>query len=278
VSLSCGALYFLQRDTARGKASLTSGVVVLFISGALEINYQIGHRFTAIDMTLLYLTAYTYLYILLFARFSQRLALVFYRLLAAGLLTAGVLVYLFSLPEIFDIQEMMLISGNYLLHFGVHWIGAVGVVLILKQLLDSQRSGRTQVRPDVFTWLICIITVTLLSAEGQLLVNACCFSRAHDLKELARVYNKTGLPILWGLCSFAFMWLGMRHKFKPLRIVSLVLFTITLVKLFLFDIRNIPVAGKIAAFFSLGVLLLVVSFMYQRLKKIIIEDEEKKTI
>jgi uncharacterized membrane protein len=110
------------------------------------------------------------------------------------------------------------------------------------------------------------------------LVNALCYSKAYDLQDLSRIYNKTGLPILWGLCSFAFMWLGMRHKFKPLRIISLVLFSITLVKLFLFDIRNIPVAGKIAAFFCLGVLLLVVSFMYQRLKKIIIEDEEKKTI
>ncbi len=42
---------------------------------------------------------------------------------------------------------------------------------------------------------------------------------------------------------------------------------ITLLKLFIYDIVNIPVGGKIAAFFSLGVLLLVVSFMYQRLKK-----------
>ncbi|MDP4218667.1 MAG: DUF2339 domain-containing protein, partial [Bacteroidota bacterium] len=62
----------------------------------------------------------------------------------------------------------------------------------------------------------------------------------------------------------------------PLRVLSLVIFSITLLKLFLFDIRDIPVAGKIAAFFCLGVLLLVVSFMYQRLKKIIIEDEERK--
>jgi hypothetical protein len=46
----------------------------------------------------------------------------------------------------------------------------------------------------------------------------------------------------------------------------------------MFDIRNIPVAGKIAAFFSLGVLLLVVSFMYQRLKKIIIEDEKRTSL
>jgi uncharacterized membrane protein len=45
-------------------------------------------------------------------------------------------------------------------------------------------------------------------------------------------------------------------------------------KLFLYDISNIPMAGKIAAFFCLGVILLIVSFMYQRLKKIIAEDDK----
>jgi len=278
VGLCCGALFFLQRETTRGRASLIAAVIVLYVSGALEINYQIGYRFTAIDLTLLYLTGYTYLFIFLFARFSHRPALKSFRLIAAGLLTAGVLLYLFSLPEVFDLQKAMLETGKYLAHWGVHWIGALLVLLILGQLFAGQRSGRTNIKPAVFTWLICIVIVTLLSAEGQLLINNLWYSKAYDLEELSRVYNKTGLPILWGLCSFAFMWLGMRHKFKPLRIVSLVLFSITLAKLFLFDIRNIPIAGKIAAFFCLGVLLLVVSFMYQRLKKIIIEDEEKKTI
>jgi uncharacterized membrane protein len=69
------------------------------------------------------------------------------------------------------------------------------------------------------------------------------------------------------------MWLGMKYRFRTLRIISLTLFTVTLVKLFSVDIRNIPPGGKIAAFILLGVLLLVVSFMYQRLKKIIIDDK-----
>jgi hypothetical protein len=142
----------------------------------------------------------------------------------------------------------------------------------------SQRGADGPRESTLFTWLICGIIVILLSAEGQLLVNAVYYSHNNDLEYLSRVYNKTGLPILWGLCSFVFMWLGMRYKYKPLRIISLLLFSITLLKLFLFDIRNIPIAGKIAAFFCLGVLLLVVSFMYQRLKKIIIEDEEKNTV
>jgi uncharacterized membrane protein len=75
---------------------------------------------------------------------------------------------------------------------------------------------------------------------------------------------------------------GLKMKKKHLRIISLTLFLLTLLKLFFVDIRGISEGGKIAAFISLGVLLLVVSFMYQRLKKLILADEaaadEKGTI
>jgi uncharacterized membrane protein len=47
---------------------------------------------------------------------------------------------------------------------------------------------------------------------------------------------------------------------------------VTLIKLFLIDIKGISEGGKIAAFISLGVLLLIVSFMYQRLKKLLLAD------
>ncbi|MDX1936046.1 MAG: DUF2339 domain-containing protein, partial [Flavihumibacter sp.] len=125
-------------------------------------------------------------------------------------------------------------------------------------------------------WLYCSFIVTFLSIEFLLLFNQLYYSKTMPLKEIERVYAKTGLPILWGLCSFAFMWWGMKFKYRTLRIISLTLFSVTLLKLFLFDIKNIPIAGKIAAFFSLGVLLLVVSFMYQRLKKILIDDAQKE--
>src|ERR1700748_989209 len=99
----------------------------------------------------------------------------------------------------------MLETRRYSAHFFVHWLGAALVVVILAQLLAAERSDVIRIKPDVFTFLICIITVILLSAEDQLLINALYYSKANDLAELARIYNKTGLPILWGLCSFAFM-------------------------------------------------------------------------
>jgi len=64
----------------------------------------------------------------------------------------------------------------------------------------------------------------------------------------------------------------LKRKLKHLRIISLSLFLITLLKLFLVDIKGISEGGKIAAFISLGLLLLIVSFMYQRLKKILLAD------
>jgi uncharacterized membrane protein len=68
----------------------------------------------------------------------------------------------------------------------------------------------------------------------------------------------------------------MHYGFKILRIIALVLFGITLLKLFAIDLKNISPGGKILAFILLGVLLLTVSFMYQRLKKLIIDDADKK--
>lgn len=286
VAICSGALFYLRQEPRWAKTSMITAVIVLYLAGALELNWQIRtrlyyspHHFHHFEQLVgLYLTGYTWLYLLLFDRACGHRPLSTFRSMSMGLLAAGVLLYLASLPDMFNLQREMLETGDDTAHFRVHWIGAILVLAILTRLLAAERTGKINIKPALFTWLIAIITVTLLSAEGQLLVNALCYSNSHDLQELSRVYNKTGLPILWGLCSFALMLPGMRHKFRPLRIVSLALFSITLIKLFLFDIRNIPVAGKIAAFFCLGVLLLIVSFMYQRLKKIIIEDEEKKPV
>ena len=89
--------------------------------------------------------------------------------------------------------------------------------------------------------------------------------------------QRTGYAILWGLSSFILMVVGMRKKVKIVRILSLALFAITIFKLFVFDIRDISEAGKIIAFILLGVLLLIISFMYQKVKKLIVDDDFVKT-
>jgi uncharacterized membrane protein len=89
-----------------------------------------------------------------------------------------------------------------------------------------------------------------------------------------RAARRVGYPILWGTGSFLFMWYGMRHKLRTVRILSLCLFGVTLLKLFLFDLRGISEGGRVAAFICLGILLLVVSFMYNKLKHLLIDGGE----
>jgi len=266
-AVSCWALYYLRPGAFLAKLALIAAGVVFYIAGVLEIHFQFDFYYPDFELWELYVLLFTYLFLFVIALGRN-----------VGLLAVAVPVYLVSLVAVFHVQQYMLYTGRQGGHFLAHWVGDLLTGLILFRLVSRSRKERFIIEPELFTWIICIVTVTFVSAEGQLLVNSLFYSHELGLNELARVYNKTGLPILWGLCSFACMWLGMRHKFKPLRVFSLALFTLTLVKLFLFDIRNIPIAGKIAAFFCLGVLLLIVSFMYQRLKKIIIEDEEKKPI
>ena len=82
--------------------------------------------------------------------------------------------------------------------------------------------------------------------------------------------HKIGYPILWGVGSFILIAVGLQRKLRHVRIIALTLFLVTLLKLFIVDIRGISEGGKIAAFISLGLLLLIMSFMYQRLKKLLL--------
>lgn len=96
--------------------------------------------------------------------------------------------------------------------------------------------------------------------------------------ELSTIFSHTeteGYTILWGVYSFALMLRGMKQNKQIMRILALVLFSATLIKLFAFDIQNISEAGKIVAFILLGILLLIISFMYQKLKQLIIGETQK---
>ena len=77
---------------------------------------------------------------------------------------------------------------------------------------------------------------------------------------------KLGLSILWGLYSLLLIILGIWKNKKYLRIGAIVLFGITLVKLFFYDIASLSTIAKTIVFVSLGILLLIISFLYNKYK------------
>ncbi|MDQ6890309.1 MAG: DUF2339 domain-containing protein, partial [Bacteroidota bacterium] len=256
-----------------------AGIVILFLTGFLEINYQFTNRFPQFDMSVLYLELYSFLFVLLLLLVNNKIASIKMSIRTQVILLSGcLLIYFVCLGAITGLQGYLLTTQKFLGHFYAFWVIAILIAIIFYKLVKIEREANSILpgSESLVVWLICGGIVIFLSFEFFYLANRLFYSAANSLEAIQTVYIKTCLPVLWGICSFCFMWHGMRHKFKPLRIISLVLFRITLLKLFMFDISNIPAAGKIAAFFCLGVLLLIVSFMYQRLKKIIIQNEENK--
>lgn len=258
-----------------------TGIILLFITGALEINFQFNHFFPGTNLNILYLQLYYFLFILILLWLNKCIAKVKIPIYSQMLLLAScIAVYLLSIGIITGLQRELLQAKRFYEYFDSCWICAVCMLIIFYRVIKTGRLikifSSAQYAPLV--WLFSGIIVLYLSFETLWIVTAMFYSNTSGFESLDNVFIKACLPILWGVSSFGFMWIGMKYTFKPLRIISLVLFLITLLKLFIFDISNIPVAGKIAAFFCLGVLLLIVSFMYQRLKKIIIQDEQDKPV
>ena len=83
---------------------------------------------------------------------------------------------------------------------------------------------------------------------------------------------KHWLSILWGAFSLILVSYGIWKKKKHLRIFAIILFAGTLIKLFFYDLTNLETVPKTIVFLFTGVLLLVVSFLYNKYTKMIFEE------
>jgi uncharacterized membrane protein len=74
------------------------------------------------------------------------------------------------------------------------------------------------------------------------------------------------LSIMWGIYALVLIIMGISKQQKHLRIMAIILFSITLIKLFLYDTEQLGTIGKTVVFVSVGILLLIVSFLYNQYK------------
>jgi len=88
--------------------------------------------------------------------------------------------------------------------------------------------------------------------------------------DIARNFTRSAIWMAYGA---ALMFAGFRRHVAFLRWLALLLIGITVAKVFLFDINALERIYRIAAFIGLGVLLLAISFAYQK-RWIRLEDGE----
>lgn len=143
-------------------------------------------------------------------------------------------------------------------------------------------------------WLMALVTIAYMAycMRGQLLVTSnqrnlhTEYSIISTLMWLTltrlllitfnEVNFSTAFSLSLGIAAFILMCIGMRYHSKEIRIVSLAEFGIIIGKLILNDVWAMPALGKIIVFISLGAILLILSFLYQKLKDALFNEKEQE--
>jgi len=140
-------------------------------------------------------------------------------------------------------------------------IGALGLLVFM----TYKHIQKHEYIAKYFELVIHVVVLWVLSSE-----------LIHWLDLGSAVNNyRFGLTILWGVYALVFLiYRGIKEQQVILRVGGFVLFGFTLVKLFLYDLQSLKTIEKTIVFIAVGVLLLIISYLYNRNKIALFGEDE----
>lgn len=230
--------------------TLLTGCVIVYLTFIVDFYINIEYSLLS-DSTSLAFTCLTFLLLLvgLRRRFSMARFAVFYAI------ATGISCYLF-------VQLSKYANGyesSYLLflQWGTLVVMAVHLFLLGKFYYDS--FDFRQKSSNLMTTFIAIVSTVVWAVAVNNMLHLTGLEQE----------SSAALSISLSIAGFIQMSLGMRLHLKRLRMISLGVFGLVLLKLVIVDLWLLPTVGKIIVFIMLGVILLVLSFLYQKLKKVL---------
>jgi uncharacterized membrane protein len=138
--------------------------------------------------------------------------------------------------------------------------GAFIVALMYALARWHRRAGSAAAA--LFTPLIVaaqMLTVAVLTLEASAFWEVRAVSRFD-----AKVASQLSISLLWAVYAAALVFVGLRRRFPPARYVGMALFAVTVAKVFSSDLSLLAGVYRIAGFLGVGAVLVLVSFLYQR--------------
>jgi uncharacterized membrane protein len=175
-----------------------------------------------------------------------------------------VLVFLFqSLYILSDLRESLISNGSSRdfsltdFRLSIRYISFVFVTIALISLKIWTRKMDVENYYKIIFSLLFHLTILWILCSEMLNIM--------DLLRNTHSY-KFGLSILSGLYALILIVLGIIGKKRYLRIAAMALLGVTLAKLFFYDISRLDTILKTILFLALGILMLLVSFLYNKYK------------
>lgn len=246
----------------------------LFYSTAIENNNESSYNntinnYALRDFKTTWILNYSLLFMALFSFVSMKF--IKHKILeriAIGLTVATIFIFLSQgLYAISELRESYLNSSEYFTRGSSYlWIRYVSFIFLAVAIFACykfiKREGITRGFKIGYDVLLHVSIIWVLSSE---------LIHWLDMAGYVESY-KLGLSILWGVYSFLLIAFGIWKDKAYLRIGGMIFFGITLVKLFFYDISHLGTIQKTIVFVSLGVLLLIISFLYNKYKNQITDD------
>ena len=277
-------------------------IILVYLTGLFETIFQLNARLEPNETAALVCGVYHFVFTSFIVYFLQKktnqifnnllviigLVNLFLYVIYFNNLAFKEIVYSLDITFIAEKPYLNSISNiGFLFHYVLFICIAFQATILYKIIFVNNK-----ISSKVLNWSLVIVVTFLASSEVLLHVlklkinpvlpqtadssNILYYSNFENYNHVSKQTIKVLFPILWGVLSFVFLWFGIKKQLKHLRIAALYLLALTLVKLVVYDIREVSEGGKIFAFILLGIVLLIISFMYQKIKAIIINDEPKR--
>lgn len=162
----------------------------------------------------------------------------------------------------------------------VAFIALVAATLVIARWMEPVQSKLKLPLKGILQTAAVLFIFELLTVEA-----ADSFGRSIALLSDAYLNAPQGLPYaqidmlqsweqlvisgLWLLYSAVLMVFGIIRRLRSLRVIAFALFGLTILKIFIYDLSFLDTLYRIFSFIGLGVILLVISFLFQRYRDVI---------
>jgi uncharacterized membrane protein len=127
---------------------------------------------------------------------------------------------------------------------------------------------RTNMLPVLVTSanLLAIVALSLEALGHYTVMMRATGLQPEDLANL-KLAQQLSISVVWTIYGGAMLTVGIARRSKLLRVMALLLLGLTIFKVFLFDLSSLEKLYRIISFIVLGLILLAVSFLYQRYRQ-----------
>ncbi|SEM26014.1 Predicted membrane protein [Chryseobacterium taichungense] len=242
---------------------------IVYVALLLEILYQISEMPPIIIFSTAMLFSICYIFtILLFRKKLEirqmleiALLYIFLSLIIFNTVISGTGIVSHIVMKKLDIQYYFL-YGLYLLPL---------LYTTLKILRDS---AFFQIRLSY--WLLTATIVIAVSMEFYHLYILLFAKAIPQVPKLQTHFSLLYLPIIWAVLASIFIYIGLKSNAREYGKAGFALLVVMILKLYLHDVWKMDNVSRIIAFIILGIILLLSSFLFQRLKNLLKTIVEKK--